>query len=119
MKTHLTEEEVLDLAFTKLNIANPNIDKIIEIADSLDLEFDEENNAYKNPNYKHITKKKTLNVKKKSKKEIQEKWETTLMYNLPNTLYIRCNSKGEINWEIAPVYTINELEKRGNYNILN
>ena len=45
---------------------------------------------------------KTLNVKKKSKKEVQEKWETTLMYNLPNTIYIRCNAKGEINWEKAP-----------------
>jgi len=62
---------------------------------------------------------KTLNVKKKSKKEVQEKWETTLMYNLPNTLYIRCNGKGEINWEKAPVYTIQELEKRGDYKILN
>lgn len=49
MKTHLTEEEVLDLAFAKLNIANPNVDKITEIAESMDLEFDEENNAYKNP----------------------------------------------------------------------
>lgn len=53
MKTHLAEEEILDLAFTKLNISNPNIDKIVEIAESLDLEFDEENNAYKNPNYEN------------------------------------------------------------------
>jgi len=53
MKTHLTDEEVFDLAFTKLNIANPNVDKVVEIAELLDLEFDEENNAYKNPDYEN------------------------------------------------------------------
>lgn len=53
MKTHLTEEEIFDLAFTKLNIANPNVDKVVEIAELLDLEFDEENNAYKNPDYEN------------------------------------------------------------------
>jgi len=53
MKTHLTEEEIFDLAFTKLNIANPSVDKIIEIAKLLDLEFDEENNSYKNPDYEN------------------------------------------------------------------
>ena len=53
MKTHLTDEEIMDLAFTKLNIANPNVDKVVEIAESLDLEFDEENNAYKNPDYEN------------------------------------------------------------------
>lgn len=50
MKTHITEEEILDLAFTKLNIANPNVDKIVEIAELLDLEYDKNNNSYHNPN---------------------------------------------------------------------
>lgn len=50
MKTHLSENEVLDIAFSKLNIANPNVDKIQEIAELLDLEFDEEKQLYHNPN---------------------------------------------------------------------
>lgn len=48
---HLTEEEVFDLAFSKLNIDNTDIDKIVEIAELLDLEFDESEGSYINPNY--------------------------------------------------------------------
>jgi len=50
MKTHLTDEDIFDLAFEKLNISNPNVDKVIEIAQLLDLEYDNEADAYKNPN---------------------------------------------------------------------
>ncbi len=42
MNTHLTDEQIFDLVFEKLNISNPNPDKIIEIAEILDLEYDEE-----------------------------------------------------------------------------
>jgi len=50
MKTHLTDNEVLDLAFDKLDIANPNPDKIQDIAEKMDLEWDEEKELYHNPN---------------------------------------------------------------------
>lgn len=53
MKAHLTENDIFDLAFSKLNIANPNVDKVIEITELLDLEFDEEKQAYINPNYQN------------------------------------------------------------------
>lgn len=50
MKTHLTENEVIDLAFSKLNVANPNLDKIQDLAEKMDLEYDEEKELYHNPN---------------------------------------------------------------------
>jgi len=55
MNSHLTDEEIFELAFDKLNIANPNVDKLIEIAELLDLQYDEEQQAYKNPNYIEFT----------------------------------------------------------------
>lgn len=51
MEEYLTEEDVLELAIFKLDISQPNTDKICEIADLLDLEFDEQKGMYKNPNY--------------------------------------------------------------------
>jgi hypothetical protein len=51
MKKHLTDEDIFDFAFSKLNIANPKVDKVIEIAEMLDLEYDEKVGKYKNPNY--------------------------------------------------------------------
>lgn len=65
-----------------------------------------------------LRNKRVLNVKETSKKEVQQKWETPLPLLWPDTLYIRCNAKGVVNWEIAPVFRPEELIKRGNYNVI-
>lgn len=62
---------------------------------------------------------KLLNVIQVSQKEIEENWETELPLSFFNReLFIRCNSKGKVNWEVAPIYTKHELEKRGDYQII-
>jgi len=62
---------------------------------------------------------KILNVKSTNKEEIEEVWQLPLPENLNNKeLFIRCDSKGSVNWESAPVYTKEELEERGNYQII-
>jgi hypothetical protein len=58
---------------------------------------------------------RTLNVKKTTKKEVQQKWNTPLPIIWDDTLYIRCNSKGVVNWDVAPVFRPQELIERGNY----
>lgn len=52
---------------------------------------------------------KTLNVVKTNPGELAKKWG--FYPSLPNELYIRCNQKGVINWEIAPVYTWKEIQQ--------
>ena len=69
MKTHLTDNEVLEMAFDKLGIANPNVDKVLEYAELMDLEYDEEKGAYHNPDCCHCDKvldKRDLQFGKKS-----------------------------------------------------
>jgi hypothetical protein len=58
---------------------------------------------------------KTLNVKRVSKSRLEKKWGGTLPRLYPETLYIRCNAKGEVNWEKALVYKFSELVARGDY----
>ncbi len=65
-----------------------------------------------------MSTKKTLNVKKVTKKEVAEFWNTDLPPKWPDVLYIRCNVKGEVNWSIAPVYQPQELIERGSYNVI-
>lgn len=65
-----------------------------------------------------VLNKRVLNVKETTKKEVQQKWGTPLPLLWPDTLYIRCNTKGIVNWEIAPVFRPEELIKRGNYNVI-
>lgn len=66
-----------------------------------------------------MSAKRLLNVKAITKDELEEKWG----FKLPDkglfgkTLFIRCNSKGEVKWDKAPVYSLVELTKRGNFNI--
>jgi len=48
MKTHLTEKDILEMA-SRIDVYNPNVDKAQEIAEMLDLEFDEKEGAYFNP----------------------------------------------------------------------
>lgn len=51
MKEHLTEEEVYDLAYGKLDVSNLKVDRLHELGSLLDLEYDEEKDAYKNPDF--------------------------------------------------------------------
>lgn len=70
-------------------------------------------------------KNRTLNVKLTTLKEVTKKWGFTpalfpketfgdLLYP---TLFIRCNAKGHINWDKAPVYTSISLKEMSNYKI--
>ncbi len=61
--------------------------------------------------------KKKLNVKRITKKELEEKWEMKLPLLKQDVVFIRCNAKGEVNWEKAPIYSAEELLLRGNYGI--
>ena len=49
MKTHLTEEEVYERAYDKLDISNIKVDRLHELGGLLDLEYDEKKDAYHNP----------------------------------------------------------------------
>jgi hypothetical protein len=62
-------------------------------------------------------KSRTLNVKRVSKCILEKRWKASLPALWPDTLYIRCNPKGEVNWDKAPVYKYSELVERGNYSI--
>lgn len=63
--------------------------------------------------------KKILNVKKVTKKELNEIWNIGFMpHKWPDTLYIRSNAKGDVNWDKASVYMPDELIERGNYNVI-
>lgn len=61
-------------------------------------------------------KSKILNVVATDNKTLSEKWKISV--NLNGDLYIRSNYKGAINWEVAPVYSMEELNSRGNFNII-
>lgn len=61
---------------------------------------------------------KTLNVKRTNNLELAKEWGFDFNPSLSGELFIRCNAKGIINWEVAPVYNLNELLKRGNVNIV-
>lgn len=63
---------------------------------------------------------KLLNVKKTSLREVARYWSGI---NIPpnwieTTLFIRSNAKGIVDWEVAPVYTCEELIERDNVTIL-
>lgn len=61
---------------------------------------------------------KRLNVKVTSIAELTEKWGFNPGLFLKGDLYIRCNSKGDVNWKNAPVYRSTELIERNNVKIL-
>ena len=63
--------------------------------------------------------RKIINVKKVTKKEVAECWNIELPFKWSDILYIRCNVKGDINWDKAPIYQPQELIERGNYNVIN
>lgn len=66
---------------------------------------------------KTVKQPRTLNIKLTTKKEVQEKWNTLLPFKWPETLYIRCNAKGDVNWDAAPVFQPQEIIERGNYKV--
>lgn len=60
---------------------------------------------------------KKLNVLETSVREVEQKWGFSLPRTVHNPLFIRCNAKGEVNWEKAPIYQQSELTSRGNYEV--
>ena len=61
---------------------------------------------------KKIKTMRTLNVKQTNNIEISENWKTPV--NLKGTLYVRCNSKGKVNWDKTIVFFASELVGRNN-----
>jgi len=60
---------------------------------------------------------KTLHVKEVSIRELMEHgWPVGAVLSAGK--YIRCNAKGQINWDKAPIYTTKELIERNNVKIL-
>lgn len=59
---------------------------------------------------------KTINVKATTNAELTEKWGFNPQQR--GLLYIRCNSKGAINWDKAPVYTAFEIYGRPHFKII-
>ena len=55
-------------------------------------------------------KTKTLNVKKTSNEELLIKWGFITCFT--GEIFIRCNSKGHVNWDNASVYSKNSLLNR-------
>lgn len=65
------------------------------------------------------TEKRTLNVKKVTTKDLIDAWgpDTLIPPGWYRIMYIQCNAKGEVRWDIASVYHPNELVERGNYKV--
>jgi hypothetical protein len=55
---------------------------------------------------------KMLYLKETSVEELTEQWGFRPTYNMFEKLYIRCNYRGDVNWEKAPVYHSGELVNR-------
>ena len=54
---------------------------------------------------------KTLNVKRITTKELTEKWGFVPPWKSQD-VFVRCDAKGNVNWEKAPVYFESELKDR-------
>jgi len=67
---YLTEEHIYEMSFEKLGINKAKVDRMHEIAELLDLEFDEAADAYINPNYEETMKDKLIEVLKVTKDKI-------------------------------------------------
>ena len=62
-------------------------------------------------------KVKKLHVKRTTANEISKKWG--FQYSGTDSVYfIRCNAKGLINWDVAPVYRMGEILNHKNCVIL-
>ena len=61
---------------------------------------------------------RTLNIKKVTNKELSKQWgipEQFLPYGA--MLYVRCNTKGIVNWDTTLVYNVSELICRNNVKV--
>lgn len=58
-------------------------------------------------------KRRTLYVKEVTREELSKKWDFNVSISLNNSrsepLYIRCTKSGKVNWEMAPIYTAQQL----------
>lgn len=58
---------------------------------------------------------KALNVQKISRKELFRHWHdaglVAMAFGNQTAMYIRSDSKGNVNWDKAPIYTWNEILK--------
>ena len=61
--------------------------------------------------------KRTLNVKRTSRAELKKMWGFPMAHAMKDPLFIRCNAKGEVNWDKAPVYSQDEISEREKVNI--
>jgi hypothetical protein len=53
---------------------------------------------------------RAMTVMKTSYDELTEEWgKEPVIFNRTQELFIRCNNKGEVNWDKAPVYTWPEI----------
>lgn len=59
---------------------------------------------------------KTLNVKPVTSMQVTEKWKIPMPF--VGVRYIRCNAKGEVNWDKAPLFTAEELIERNDVKII-
>lgn len=53
---------------------------------------------------------KTLNVKRVTSKELENHWGFCSPF-ANQTMFVRCDAKGNVNWDKAPVYTQSELSR--------
>jgi hypothetical protein len=61
---------------------------------------------------------KTLNVKRTTIQEIQDNWNMPIPCFGGSEYFVRCNSKGIVNWDNAPIMQKSDLDKRGYYMII-
>ncbi len=57
-------------------------------------------------------RKRTLHVKVTTRSEVAQNWgfpPMTALMEITMPLYIRCNVKGEVNWDSAPLYNHMDL----------
>ena len=63
--------------------------------------------------------KKTFYLKQTSNIELKQKWGFNPRLPVKNgNIFIRCNVKGEVNWDKSSVYNANELVGRDNVKII-
>ncbi len=55
-------------------------------------------------------KKKRLYVQKVSREELLKRWKISGKFLPKGELFIRSNSKGVVNWSVAPVYSLQEIQ---------
>ena len=68
--------------------------------------------------YKTAKKTKKLHVKKTTISEVSTKWGINASCLIGKSFYVRCNSKGIVNWDVAPIFSADELIERDKVIIL-